>query len=328
MWKNTRSRRDRAYLNRLQGPGDAPVFVLGEHRSGTTILYKLLSLSGSFTFLTAYHVLYYGQILANHEEGLTEKARGELNAVLRDLGLKTRLVDEIELTADYPEEYCFILQAHARGFRLGRRTFPVFDEMCRKLRYTGVPGRRLLLKNPFDFDNFLAIREMVPGARFIFIHRHPLDTLSSMLRMVRRNWREGNVYHQLHSRPYTLLQRNPVSSGLMGLLLGERSPAKSMMARRIEERARYYRENVARLPEGDRLSLRYEDLCREPAEQMERIFSFLGETPGQAVEYEKLIRPRGLSLLPDLQRIEDSLRRRFGETIAWHGYDREGKERG
>ncbi len=98
-----RQRRDAPYLGRLSGMRYRPVFVLGEHRSGTTILYELLTLSGSFNFLTAYHTLYFEQMLANHAGGTTARAREELNACLRSLGVSTRLVDEMEFSADYPE---------------------------------------------------------------------------------------------------------------------------------------------------------------------------------------------------------------------------------
>jgi hypothetical protein len=324
MWKISRVRRDKPYLSRLKDLSYRPVFVLGEHRSGTTILYKLLALSGSFIPLTTYHALYYDQLLANHLEGKTEKARAELNRFLHDLGLRNRLVDEIELSADYPEEYCFVLQARARSFRLSQRTFHVFDEMCRKLAYTGGQGHTLLLKNPFDFDNFLTIKDLLPDARFVFIHRHPLNTLSSMLQMVRRNWYEGNIYHQLHSRPYTFLQKNAISSGLMRWMLNPNSRlalARRSMIRRIASRAAHYRQNISRLSADDYLSLRYEDLCRSPRAEIERVVAFLGESPATEVKYESLVRPRGLQLTPELKGIEESLRRVFSQAMEYHGYD-------
>lgn len=325
IWRIARCRRDARYLGQLSGVTYSPVFVLGEHRSGTTILYKLLALSGSFNYLTTYHTLYYEQLLANHAEGTTAQARQELDAFLRALGVSTRLVDEIEFTADYPEEYFFVLQARSRSFGLRRRNLHVFDQLCRKLQYTGDPGRRLLLKNPFDFDNFLTIKRLVPGARFVFIHRHPLFTLNSMLQMMRRNWHEGNMINQLHSRIYARLQRTPAFVGLMRWLLKSDSPlqlGRRVMARRIAQRANYYIRHIVELPAGDYVSLRYEDLCRDPQGHMEKIFLFLGETPRHEVDYAPWIRPRRLDLLPELKRVEATLRQRFQTAITYHGYDR------
>ncbi len=326
IWRIRRCRRDAPYLGPLTDVTYHPVFVLGEHRSGTTILYKLLALSGSFNYLTAYHTLYYEQLLANHCNGTTAQARQELNEFLRSLGVSTRLVDEIEFTADYPEEYCFFLQPRSLSFRLRSRNFRVFDQLCKKLQYTGDPGRQLLLKNPFDFDNFLTIKRLLPAARFVFIHRHPLFTLNSMLQMMRRNWREGNVINQLYSRIYARLQGNRGFVGFMQWLLRADSRAQlgqHLMARRIAQRASYYRHHITKLVDGDYISLRYEDLCRDPRGQMERIFLFLEETPRHEVDYARWIRPRRLDLLPELQRVEVALRQHFQTAIAYHGYDRE-----
>jgi hypothetical protein len=320
-----RSRRDAPYLAQLEAVTYRPVFVLGEHRSGTTILYKLLTLSGSFNYLTVYHVLYYEQLLANHEEGTTARAQAQLGEFLRALGLSTRLVDEIEFTADYPEEYCFFLQPRSLTFQLRPRNFRMFDQLCRKMQYTGNRDRMLLQKNPFDFDRFLAIKRLLPEARFVFIHRHPVATLNSMLLMMRRNWREGNVVNQLYSRAYGRLQRSRSFVGIMRWMLGADSHAhigRRLMARRIAQRARSYQQRVAQLPERDYISLRYEDLCADPRGQMGRIYEFLGETPRLVPDYSHWIHPRGLTLLPELQRAEAVLLRQFESALTYHGYDR------
>jgi hypothetical protein len=325
IWRIRRHRRDEPYLPQLEGVTYRPVFVLGEHRSGTTILYKLLALSGSFNYLTVYHVLYYEQLLANNEDGTTVHAHAQLGEFLRTLGLSTRLVDEIEFTADYPEEYCFFLQPRSRSFQLRRRNFRMFDELCRKMQYTGERTRMLLQKNPFDFDNFLTIKQLLPEARFVFIHRHPVATLNSMLQMMRRNWREGNVVNQLYSRTYGRLQRSRSFVGIMRWLLGADSHAqvgRRLMARRIAQRARYYQQHVAELPERDYVSLRYEDLCADPRGQIGKIYEFLGEAPRLDPDYGRWIRPRGLTLLPELQQAKAALLRQFESALTYHGYDR------
>jgi hypothetical protein len=325
MWRIRRRPQDGPYLAQLEGVTYRPVFVLGEHRSGTTILYKLLALSGSFNYLTAYHTLYYEELLANHEHGTTARAQAELDEILRSLGLSTRLVDEIDFTADYPEEYCFFLQPRSLTFQLRPRNFRIFDELCRKVQCTGERDRPLLQKNPFDFDNFLTIKRLLPGARFVFIHRHPVDTLNSMLQMMRRNWREGNVINQLYSRTYARLQRSRSFVGIMSWLLGADSRAqvgRRLMARRIAQRAHYYQQHVGELADGAYISLRYEDLCADPGRQMDRIYRFLGEIPRSDVDYRRLTRPRGLTRLPELQRAERTLARQFDSVITYHGYDR------
>lgn len=324
IWKISRSRRDAPYLEQLRSVTYAPVFVMGENRSGTTILCKLLALSGSFNYLTTYHTLYYEQLLANNANGSAVRARKKLDAFLRSAGITSRLVDEIEADVDYSEEYNVILWTRSRSLRLHRRNFRIFDEMCRKLQHTGDLGRKLLLRNPSDFDNFLTIKRLVPGAKFVFVHRYPLNTLNSLMRMLRRNWYKGNIFNQLHSRTYTRLQYNPVFTALIQWLLSPDSRVqvgRRLLTRRIARRSNYYIQHIGELSDGDYISLRYEDLCKDPRGQMERIFHFLGVTPRHEPDYERLIRPRRLSLLPELERIETSLQQRFQIVITYHGYD-------
>jgi hypothetical protein len=45
----------------------------------------------------------------------------------------------------------------------------------KKVQYTQ-PGKRLLLKNPANTARLRLIRQIFPGAKFIFLHRHPCDT--------------------------------------------------------------------------------------------------------------------------------------------------------
>jgi hypothetical protein len=159
---------------------------------------------------------------------------------------------------------------------------------------------------------------------FVFIHRHPLSTLNSMLQMTRRNWGEDNVINQLHSRIYVRLQRNRAFAGFMRWLLKPDSPmqlGRRLMVRRIAQRASYYIRHITELRDGDYISLRYEDLCRDPEGQMAMIFRFLGETPFHTVDYAPWIRPRRPGVLPELKRVEATLQRRFQPALTYHGYE-------
>jgi hypothetical protein len=53
-------------LGELQGP---PVFILGHHRSGTTMLYELLERTKSFNIITAYHAVCYDCLLTHAQRG-------------------------------------------------------------------------------------------------------------------------------------------------------------------------------------------------------------------------------------------------------------------
>ncbi|MHA2283895.1 MAG: sulfotransferase, partial [Promethearchaeota archaeon] len=84
------STRDEPYFSKLDNVHYRPVFILGFHRSGTTLLYELMAMTGSFKIITTYHVLYYDELLANHFEGTADQAHQELNDWFASLNIKTR----------------------------------------------------------------------------------------------------------------------------------------------------------------------------------------------------------------------------------------------
>ena len=54
---------DAPHLPKLESVPVRPVFILGEPRSGTTLLYKLLGLSGCFNIVTVYHLMRYDELM-------------------------------------------------------------------------------------------------------------------------------------------------------------------------------------------------------------------------------------------------------------------------
>ena len=314
---------DAGHLDALRDVAYRPIIVLGEHRSGTTLLYKLLALTDTFNVQTAYHTMCYDTLLANHAQGRGADAREELNRLFASLNLQTRLVDNMAFDPDYPEEYCFLLQRYSRRFHLTPRNFPHFDEMCRKIQYVSHPERPLLLKNPFDYGNFAAVKRLLPAAKFIFIHRHPIAVLSSQLRMVRRNWTEGNPINQLYSATYAALQKNRAVMRLMQWATGPDSRlqlARRLITRRTRKHADYFLEHVDRLKAGDFVATRYEDLCADPQGEMERILDFLDVHPSAPIDFRESINPRPLQILPRIKGIEDQLLKDFQRMLAHQGY--------
>jgi len=314
---------DRERLDVLKGVHCAPIIVLGEHRSGTTLLYRLLAMTDCFNVQTAYHAMCYDRLLTDNAEGRGDAAREELNRRLAGLNLQTRLVDSIPFDADYPEEYCFVLQPRSGRFRLSEKNLPLFEEMCRKIQFISGRDRPLLLKNPFDYDNFMTVKRLLPNVKFIFIHRHPIQVLSSQLRMVRRNWAEGNPLNQRYSRTYARLQRNRIVTGFMRWATGADSriqPARRIIVDRALKRANYFLDNVNSLPAGAYSTTRYEDLCADPNGEMSRILKSLGVEPAGSVDFRKAIAPRPLELLPEIQEIAESVLSRFRRVLSYHGY--------
>jgi hypothetical protein len=123
-----------------------------------------MGMTGSCNIITAYHALYYNQLLAKHFEGTVDQAHQELNDWFVSLNITTRFFDNVQMNADMSEEYGMILHAKSRKMRITKRNFPIFEQICRKIQVISDPSRMLLLKNPWDFDGFLDLKKMMPEA--------------------------------------------------------------------------------------------------------------------------------------------------------------------
>ena len=94
-------------------------------------------------------------------------------------------MDELQISADFPEEYGYILQQHTRPLYIHPNNLHIFKDLAKKIQYISENNKPLLLKNPFDFQNTLYIKEMLPDTKFIFICRDPQKILSSSMKAIR-----------------------------------------------------------------------------------------------------------------------------------------------
>jgi sulfotransferase family protein len=283
---------DTPYLGLVRDAAFRPVFIMGSARSGTTILYRLLSMTERFNCVTAYHLVKYDELLANHETGRTAAAKEEVSALFARLGITGARFDGVEVSPDFPEEYGFGLTDGSR-LQLAPHTLPRFLELCGKVQHVSDPRRPLLLKNPWDSCSFLYIKRVLPQSRFIFIHRNPADVVPSMLDGMRRLLRERNPYHALVARFYDRLMEQPLRLRLARAVFSPRFGLGSRVVRwQVSRTARYFVDHVGALPLEDHVSVRYEDLCRDPETVVNRILKFLGQAENPAVRYREMIRVR------------------------------------
>src|SRR5262245_49566598 len=90
------------------------LFIMGDHRSGTTMLYQGLAATAEFTPVTAYHVIRYDHILSDHVAGRTARAKAALQESFVERGLVDRIIDNVPVTPDLPEEYGFAIDPGPR----------------------------------------------------------------------------------------------------------------------------------------------------------------------------------------------------------------------
>jgi hypothetical protein len=320
--KRAGSQPDEQYLVLLEDTDFRPIFILGLHRSGTTVLYRLLVATRCFNFVSAYHVARNGLILFNHVNQLEEAARAELEAAFESLGLTDRIIDGVTVTPDLPEEYGFILRDAKFRPRLDPQNLADFVEFCKKVQYVSDPDRPLLLKNPRDFGNFLYIKHAFPAAKLVFIHRHPIHVVNSQLTAIRSLFDEKNAYTALLAEWYRELYASPLRLFAMRLLFSSHVDlGLRVVAQHLVRATSDFLEQIGDLSGTDYVSVRYEDLCQDPETNVARILDFLEMSPPVALSYDAFIEPRSVHLLPEVDRWQDQIRRTLAPYFAYCGYD-------
>ncbi|MGD1914035.1 MAG: sulfotransferase [Rivularia sp. (in: cyanobacteria)] len=314
---------DTPYLDLLSKVEFSPIFIMGDHRSGTTLLYKTLVATGCFNFVKAYHIIKYNEILCNHINQTENQSIKELDELFVSQGISDRRIDKVMATPNLAEEYGFILKdVDGKRLWITPENLPLFEQLCRKIQFASDPDKPLLLKNPWDFSQFSYVKSVVPTAKYIFIHRNPIYVINSKLKAARSLFASQNPYTTLVDPWYPQLFKNPLklfSSRIRNskyFNLGLRQYIKHSI-----ESTNYFLENIDSLPQKDYVSLRYEDLCEAPEANINRILEFLGLEPRVALEYKKLIQPRPMELLPEVQKNRKQIYQKLQPYFDYHGFD-------
>jgi hypothetical protein len=178
---------------------EAPIFIVGHHRSGTTLLHNLLGLDDSqFAYPNTYQAVFPFSFLCS------ERILARLVALLL---LKRRPMDNMALDCRYPQEDEFALSLISFCSPYLWFAFPRhYDRYLAYLTFHDVSPeeigrwqaaliwfvkkltlkhkRRLVLKSPFHTARIRLILEVFPSACFIHVHRHPYAVFQSFRHML------------------------------------------------------------------------------------------------------------------------------------------------
>jgi hypothetical protein len=292
----------------LSGLGDAsvrPVFIMGLHRSGTTFLYQSLARLFPLAPLRAYHIIFYRRLLSRRAQGLHTEDQALLDRFFSQEGVSTRQIDNIGLSHQTVEEYCWLLKKHGGSVYLTERTSALFEEMCRKLLFLRADAENVLMKNPWDTKAGPRISALLPGSRFIYISRDPVRILNSQLQAAATFAAHYSPYLDLLLPGFPLARFTFFVERTLWRVLGAHQ-FRALMTRRlmhdIIRELTGYREAVERLPPEVCLQTSYEQLSASPGHTLGRIGEFLGLAPvmdpGVIVS-----RPRRSGLLPEVEAV-------------------------
>lgn len=305
---------DAPYVESLKEFPSELLFIMGCHRSGTSLLHHLLAYTGQVDYVTTYDVIHYDSLLFNRATGREQAVRAALQ---KELGAeKDRGLDRLPVGADLPEEYRFILTSFhiPMGWQSRRRideifaphitprTFERFVELCRKKRHLAPRDLPLVLKNPADhYFNFLDVHRMFPTAKFVFIHRHPLHVLNSYFQSFSPMLEKKSSYWAKLDKGYEeFFDRFSVKRLLAAASMGTNWYTAAVLGRLVDSFG-YYIDNIGRIPEDLRVVLRYEDLCRDPQAGMIEIGTRLRLNITPRIP-PRFVEPRLLPVLPRVKR--------------------------
>lgn len=312
---------DRSYLDHLPDVDFQPIFILGDHRSGTTLLYKTLASARCFNVIKAYHIIKYDEILHNHEHHVEQEKLQELQAEFDRLGISDRKIDAVQVSPELPEEYGFILRNAGYDSYLNASNMPLFLEACRKVQFTSNPENALLLKNPWCFPHFGYIHQVLPNARFIFIHRNPINVIDSKLKATDQILSGWNAYIGLLSKQYKKIFKNPIYRFAYRIMyLKQFNIGVNKTLKQSIESTSYFLEHVQDLQKSSYVSIRFEDLCDDPKTTLEGIFDFLQLTPAIPIDYSSLIQKRSVQLLPTVAKNQSRIYETLLPYFAFHNY--------
>ncbi len=272
-----------------QAPVEAPIFILGLPRSGTTFLHGLMAEDAENLVPRNWQTIYPAPRPVDFNPAEDKSAR----AVDRQLkifnGLAPGFSDLHPITADSPQE-CSEITAHVfqslrfdTTYRIpeyfswleGHGHDEAFAFHLRFLQYlqNGVPSR-WVLKCPDHTFSLDAILKTYPDARFVVVHRDPIAVLASVARLT-----------EVLRKPFL---RN-IDPAEIGAQVTARWIEGANLLLQFDQRG-----DVA--PER-KIHLHYAELTGAPLAAVERIYSHFGLTfsaEAQAAISEKIAsRPRG-----------------------------------
>lgn len=180
-----------------------PIFIIGDHRSGTTLLYKLLTMSGKINYISSYDVIKYDEILSNYFSKKDEEAKNKINDYLLSKGIVNRGLDSLEANANLPEEYGFILNNKSKTSHVTEDNYMILKEICQKVSIINPENSLILLKNPYDYNNISFLRSIFPKSRFILTTRNPKSVAKSKRNAVISLFSSFNYYTAMLSELYS-----------------------------------------------------------------------------------------------------------------------------
>lgn len=246
----------------------SPLFIVGAPRSGTTFLHNLLCTNPEFAYpglvecRMPMSFLTLGPLVSKLLPLLFAGRRAQDNVSFgpdvpaeEESALLSKCLVSHQLALVFPhqrEQFARYRVASGYSGEEVERWSSAFREFVLKL--SGLKSGMLVFKNPANTAKIHFLAQAFPGARFVYIHRHPVQVISSMSHASRK----VGPYWRLQSREFPSSRDTAESAGNM---------------------IREYLDARSQIEPGRLVEVSYDELSRDPEATVERIYQVL-ELPG------------------------------------------------
>ncbi len=247
---------------------NAPIFIIGHSRRGTTYLHSLMSLDRNLSYVSTLQAMAPEVFLGS---------RKIFELYYRKKLPETRSMDDVKMAPEFPFEEEFAISnlspySFYHGFRFPRNMknyyekFVLFDGVGEKiirewkktylyfLRKVTLQsgGKRLLLKSPLNTARLGLLLELFPDAKFIHIYRNPYDVYFSTKRLYQK---------QLAFFHFQKVSEREIEDNIMVFY-------QKMFKKFFKEKDK--------VSKGNLIEVKYEDFIKDPLKELERIYQELG----------------------------------------------------
>ncbi len=257
---------NRKKIKRINYKDQAPVFIIGHWRSGTTFLHNLMHKDKQFGYLCNYQTFVFTVAL------LSKKL---VRALSRPFFPKERSQDNVKVSPYYPaeEEQPFTMISSRSGMhtfffprnRMYFDKYNIFKGITKKekklwqrdylylLKNISLynDNKPLLLKNPHNTGRVKELLELFPNAKFIYLHRDPYTIFLSTLHMYDKVVRT-QFFHDVSDEEI-----------------------QDLVCYVARETLRKYQDDRHLVPEGNLIEVPYTELAEHPYETVKNIYKTL-----------------------------------------------------
>ncbi len=311
------------YKKRIEAaePKEAPVFILGHWRSGTTYLMNLMALDPQFSFfdmastftfpvfLTMRRPIefLYKSLFTGHRP--MDNMTWDLHSAQEEvMALGTINPDAVTHMMAFP----FHVDAYTETALMEDQPEPrqtrwkeSYEYLIKKLNFAN-PGKRPLTKSPDNTAKVQLLREIYPDAKFIHIYRDPYRVVNSTIHMFNTLFAQ----YSLQGLPCEDMKEY-VESKVVNLYKGLYNS--------------YFRD-MEEIPPENLIEVRYEDFVKDPVSYLEKCYAHLNIRNFEAVRstLEEYVRGQKDYQVNKLK-MDQELRERINRDLKFF-FDRYGYE--